>query len=98
METPFERVPDFQLNWNIICIQVELYIVESSDIVKKHPVLHTIHFWTFSVLIKLIPCVVLTFFMCWMVNVSKKNYISPQFDFLLIFLPTWLDKVNCLFV
>lgn len=45
--------------------------MESSDLVKEYPILHTIHFWTFSVLIKLIPCVVLTFFMCWMVNVRK---------------------------
>jgi hypothetical protein len=51
-------------------VRVDLYVVESSDLVKEYPVLHTIHFWTFSVLIKLIPCVVLTFFMGWMVNVS----------------------------
>jgi hypothetical protein len=51
--------------------KVLLYNVESSELVKEYPVLHTIHFWTFSVLIKLIPCVVLTFFMGWMVNVSK---------------------------
>jgi hypothetical protein len=49
--------------------------VESSSLVKEYPVLHTIHFWTFSVLIKLIPCVVLTFFMGWMVNVSKRENV-----------------------
>jgi len=58
--------------------KVDMYIVEMSSLAKNHPVLHSVHFWTFSVLIKLIPCVVLTFFMLWLVNVSlsrkRKSY------------------------
>jgi hypothetical protein len=58
--------------------KVELYIVEMSSLARNHPVLHTMHFWTFSVLIKLIPCVVLTFFMLWLVNVSPFNTFSAN--------------------
>ena len=56
--------------------KVTLYTVEASDLVKKHSFLHKMHFWTFSVIIKLIPCFVLTFFMCWLVNVSFFPYFS----------------------
>ena len=51
---------------------VTLYRVEVSSLAQKYEILHTIHFWTFSVIIKLIPCFLLTFFMCWLVNVSFK--------------------------
>lgn len=50
--------------------KMTLYYVEMSELAQDYPILHKMHFWTFSVIIKLIPCFVLTFFMCWLVNVS----------------------------
>lgn len=58
-----------------------LYTVEMSELAQEYPILHKMHFWTFSVIIKLIPCVVLTFFMCWLVNVSLNLFfISLTFN------------------
>ncbi|CAL8100911.1 unnamed protein product [Orchesella dallaii] len=52
--------------------KMTLYYVEMSELAQEYPILHKMHFWTFSVIIKLIPCVVLTFFMCWLVNTLYK--------------------------
>jgi len=51
------------------------YLVDLSSLAKgSNQLLHRIHFWTFSVIVKLIPCVLLTFFMGWLVNVSAIEY------------------------
>lgn len=70
---------------------ITLYTVEMSELARDYPILHKMHFWTFSVIIKLIPCVVLTFFMCWLVNVS---YMFNNFFYFLY--TNYLSKIRTL--
>jgi len=58
--------------------ELDKYVVDLSHLAKaRNGLLHGIHFWTFSVIVKLIPCVLLTFFMGWLVNVSYPfNYLT----------------------
>jgi len=47
------------------------YFVDLSDLAKaKNGLLHAVHFWTFSVVVKLFPCFILTFFMGYLIKVS----------------------------
>jgi len=52
-------------------MEKEDYVVDLSDLARAHGgTLHVIHFWTFSVIVKLLPCCILTFFMVYLVHVS----------------------------
>jgi len=56
------------------------YVVDLSPLAEAHGgVLHVIHFWTFSVIVKLLPCVVLTFFIVYLLHVSQRHIFFTQF-------------------
>lgn len=49
---------------------VTLYHVDLSDLARRdHELLYTVHFWLYAVLVKLLPCAVLTVISYWLVSV-----------------------------